>query len=60
MTGRVMPVFHVRNFKNWVLTGHKTVLVNCFFEENSLNVYFQKILIYMNVYLHLLFVLETM
>jgi len=39
MTARVVSVHRMKNFKNWVLTGHRNVVINCFFMENSVNCY---------------------
>jgi len=39
MTARVVSLHKMKNFKNWVLTGHRNVIVNCFFVINSVNCY---------------------
>jgi len=39
MTVRVYPVFSMEKFKVFSLTGHRSTIINCFFEKDSLNVY---------------------
>ena len=40
MTARIFSINPVIGFVPFTLTGHRNSLVNCFFEENSLNVSF--------------------
>ena len=40
MTARVFSIDPVIGFVPFTLTGHRNALVNCFFDENSLNVSF--------------------
>ena len=43
MTVRVYPVFSMEKFKVFSLTGHRSTIINCFFEKDSLNVSFQNV-----------------
>jgi len=39
MTARVVSVHKIKQFQPWVLTGHRNVIVNAFFQKDSLNCY---------------------
>lgn len=39
MTTRVITLHRMKNFKNWALTGHRSIIVNCFFVLDSVNCY---------------------
>lgn len=39
MSSRIYSVHKMKHFKPYVLTGHRNVIVNCFFMQNSLNCY---------------------
>lgn len=39
MTARVYSVQKMKQFRPWVLTGHRNAIVNSFFQHNSLNCY---------------------
>lgn len=46
MTARVYSVQKMKQFRPWVLTGHRNAIVNSFFQHNSLNVSFLNITVF--------------
>lgn len=39
MSARIYSVYGIKNFRPCTLSAHRNVIVNCFFEEDSLNAY---------------------